>query len=118
MLTGRPGVAGQGVAVRLHQPGGGPDAVAFGPVFEDGDGLLLGQLGTKQGSPFSFGGPSLAGAAIEHPTPLIPAVTGADRQVVDPSAAVVGASLVQATGAREVLHHDDASSWRTRVPAQ
>ena len=105
VLAGEPGVADHGVAVHLHQPGGGADAVAFGEVLEDRGGLLLGQLRAEEGRPLAFGEPSLAAAAVEQPPELVLAVEGADGQVIAASLAVVGALGVQAAEARQVLGH-------------
>jgi hypothetical protein len=118
VAAGQPGVADHGVAVHLHQPGGGADAVALGQVLEDRQRLLLGQLGAEQRGALLLREPRLAGAAAEQAAALVLAVAGADRQVVDPSRAEVGATLVQAAEAGQVLRHGDASPgarlWKIR----
>jgi hypothetical protein len=99
VLAGQSGVADHGVAVHLHQASGGPDAVAFGQVLEDRDGLLLGQLRAEQGRPLAFGEAVLAGAAVEQPALLVLAVAGADGQVSEPALAVIRTLLVHAAEA-------------------
>ena len=99
VVAGVSGVADDGVAGHLHQPGGGADAVAFGQVLEDRDGLLLVQSRAEEWRPFAFGEPGLAGAAVEQPMPLVLAVALADAEVLAAPLAVVGACLVQAAEA-------------------
>jgi hypothetical protein len=113
MLAGQACVADHGVAVHLHQPCGGPNAVAFGQVLEDRDGLLLGQLRAERGRPLALGEAIFARAAVEQSTLLVLAVAGADGQLADASLAVIGALLVHAAEAREILGHGDAPLIRT-----
>src|SRR5205823_1965080 len=93
-------------------PRGGADAVAVGQVLEDRQRWLLGQLGPEPGRPLPLGEPRLAGAAVKHPALLVLAVAGADRQVAGPALAMIGAVLVQATEAGQVLGHGDTSQPR------
>ena len=110
MLAGQASVTDHGVAVHLHQPSGGSNAVAFGEVLEDRDGLLLGQLRAEQGCSLAFGETVLAGAAVKHPALFVLAVAGADGQVAETAFAVIGALLVHAAETRQVLgHHVEAS---------
>jgi hypothetical protein len=60
MSAGQAAVADDRVAVHLHQPGGGADAVALGQVLQHRQGLLLGQLRSEQGRPLALGEPRLA----------------------------------------------------------
>jgi hypothetical protein len=90
----------------------GADAVAVGEVPEKGDRFVLGQLGAEQGRPPPLGEPVATGTAVEQPVLLVFAVAGADGQVADPPLAVVGASLVLAAEAGEVLVHGSISLRR------
>src|SRR5512135_3329029 len=114
-----PGVSAGQAAVPDHRIGGHPDlasrgadAVAVGEVPEEGDRLILGQLGAEQGRPSPRGEPVAAGAAVEQPVLLVFAVAGADGQVAEAPLAVVGASLVLAAEAGQVLVHDSTSRTR------
>jgi hypothetical protein len=109
MAAGQPTVPHDRIAVHLHQPGSGADAVSLGQMFEDRERLLLSQLGAKQGGPLAFGEAALAGAAIQQPTALVFAVEGADGQIPEPAPAMVGTLLVLATEAGEVVRHGVAS---------
>jgi hypothetical protein len=113
VLAGQSAVADDRVAIHLHQPRGGADAVPLGQVLENRQGLLLSQLRPEQGRPLALGGPRLTRAAVEHPALLVLAVTRADGQVADPPLAVVGAPLVLATEAGQILRHGGVSQIPT-----
>jgi hypothetical protein len=94
VAAGQPAIADHGVAVHLHQAGGGADAGALGQVLEDRQGLLLAQLGAEQRGALPLREAAFAGAAVEHAALPVLAVAGADRQVANPSLSKVGATLV------------------------
>ena len=73
-------------------------------VFEDREDLVLGQVGAVQRGALAFGEAVAAGAAIEQA--ILPglAESAGDGEVSGVAAAEVGASGIQATESREVVH--------------
>ena len=112
MAAGDPAVAADRATVHLAEPAGLADAAPLGDVFHDRFGPPGRQPGVEQGRPLPLGEPRFAGAAVEHPTLLVRAVTSANRQVVDPASAMIVTLRIQATKAGKVLRHGDASSLR------
>lgn len=104
MVAGQAAVADDRVGGDPDLPGGGADAAAVGEVLEQGDRLVLGQLRAEPGSPRPLGGPGLAGpAVVQESDVLVLAVAATERQIAQPAFAVVGALLVLATEAGQVL---------------
>ena len=103
MFADHSAVADHRVAVHADQPSGGPHPVAIGQVFDQLDGLLLGQARSEERSALAFGEAVLAGPAVEEPMLLGLAVAGADRQIADAPLAVVGAIRVLAAEAGQIL---------------
>src|SRR5262249_13234535 len=84
------------------------DADPRGDVLQDGHDLVPGQPGVEQRRALALGEARLAGAAVPQAAPL-PAVAHAHRQVAVPAPAVVGARLVRAAEAAQVVVHDRPS---------
>jgi hypothetical protein len=84
VIAQEPAVADHRVAVHPGQPRGGPDPVAVGAVFDQLDGLRLGQARAEQRGPLPLGGAGLAGAAVKQPELLGLAVMIADGQIAQP----------------------------------
>jgi hypothetical protein len=91
------------VAVHADQPSGGPHPVAIGQMFDQVDGLVLGQAGVEQRRPLAFGEPGLAGEAVEEPMLLGLAVAASDREIAVSPLAVVGAIRVLAAETGQVV---------------
>src|SRR5262249_54892985 len=104
VLTGGAGVAADGIGMDLDQPSRLEDAAALGDVFEDRGDLLLGQMGAVQGGAFAFGEPGPAGPAVEQAILAELAEAAGDGEVSGAVPAEVGASGIQATESREVVH--------------
>ncbi len=104
MVAGLADVAGHGVAVDPHEPLGLADAAALGDVFEQGDGLLLAQVGVEHRSALAFGEPIATGATSEEADRSGFAVMTADREVFPAPDAMIGALGIQAAEPREVIH--------------
>src|SRR5262249_20260921 len=88
----------------LDQPGGLEDAAALGDVFEDRSDHVLRQVGTVQRGALALGGPGAAGAAVEQAILAVLSESAGDGEVSGAAAAAVGASGIQATEPREVVH--------------
>ena len=73
-------------------------------VFEDREDLVLGQVGAIQRGALAFGEAVAAGAAIEQAILPVLAESAGDGEVSGVAAAEVGASGIQATEPREVVH--------------
>ncbi len=71
-------------------------------------GLVVGELGVEQWRPLEFGGPGLAGAAVEQVAPGLPEVVDAEDVVPAPSAVGVAVG-VPAAEAVEVVRGPEAS---------
>jgi hypothetical protein len=96
MLAGLAGVACHGVAVDSHEPLGLADAAAFGDVFQDGGGLLPGQVGMEQRGPLAFGETTATGPTAEEADRVVLAVMAADGEVLSAPEAMIGAIGIQA----------------------
>jgi len=102
-----PGGAGQsddGVAVDADEPSGGADAAALVEMFEDGVGLLLGQVATVQRRALALGEAGPAGVAVELSELLVLAESAADREVTGAASAVERAVRILTAEAGEVVH--------------
>jgi hypothetical protein len=109
VLAGEQGQAGDGVLADADQPGGLADAAAVGEVGEDGQELVLRQVGTEQGRALALGEAGAAGGAVEQAVLLVAAVAHADGEVSAVTPAVVGAVGVEAAEAAEVVQGKE--SW-------
>jgi hypothetical protein len=104
MDTGFAGIASHRVAVDPDQPFGLADAAAFGDMFEDGDGLLFGEVRVEERSALAFGETIAAGAASEESDRVIFAVAAADGEIFATPNAMIGAWAIQAAELSEVIH--------------
>ena len=104
MRAGGAGVAAHGIGMDLDQPRRLEDAAALSDVLEDRGDLVLGQMGAVQRGAFAFGEPGTAGAAVEQAILAELAEAAGDSEVCCAAAAEVGASGIQATESREVVH--------------
>src|SRR4051812_27553041 len=109
MIAQESAVADHRVAVHPGQPRRGPNAVAIGEVFDQCEGLLLGQARSEQRGPLPLGGAGLAGAAVEQPILPSLAVATADGRIAVAPLARVGALRVLAAEAGQVLVHGSTS---------
>jgi hypothetical protein len=110
VLSGQFRQADDRIAVDLDQASGLSDAAALGEMLEDGAGLLVGQMGMKQGRAPAFGEAVLAGVTVEQADVVVLAVAGADREISGVASAVEGAIELLAAEASEVVHGCD-SFW-------
>jgi hypothetical protein len=104
MLSGDAGQSDDGVGIDPDQASGGADATALIQVLEDGEGLLLGEMGVEQGRALSLREAALAGVAVEQADVVLLAVAGADGKIASVALAVEDALGVLAAEAREVVH--------------
>lgn len=104
MLSGQFRQADDAISVDVDQASGLSDAAAFGEVWEDGAGLLLGQVGVEQRGALALGEAGLAGVTGEQSDVVRFAVAVADREVCGVASAVQGALGILAAEAREVVH--------------
>jgi hypothetical protein len=88
----------------LEQSGRLEDATAFGDGLEDRGDLVLGQMGAVQRGALALGEAVAAGAAREQAGLPVLAEPAGDGEVSGAAAAGVGASGIEATEAREVVH--------------
>ena len=98
-------VAGHGVLVHLDQAAGGPRTAAFPEVFQDGQGLLVGQSGVFQDRPLALGEGPLAGAAVDQADASAFATPAAEVEVFTASDTGLGALGILAA---ELLDGDHA----------
>jgi hypothetical protein len=101
-------VACHRVLVHLDQATGGPGAATLADVFEQRDGLVLGQPGVFQGGPFALGKGPLAGAAVDHADPLACAGPTAEIKVALVALARVRASRILAAEVFDGLHPESS----------
>jgi hypothetical protein len=94
--------------VDVDQASGLPDAAAFAEVWEDGAGLLLGEVGVEQRRSLALGEAVFAGLAAEQADVVLLAVAGADGEVSGVASAVGAAIGILAAGAREIVHGTEA----------
>jgi hypothetical protein len=112
MLPSDAGQATDGVRIDADEASGGADAAALVEVLKHGEGLLLGQMGVKEGRPLALGEAVLAGVTVEQSDVVELAVAGADREIAGVAAGVEGAVGVLAAEAREVVHAEDRTEQR------
>jgi hypothetical protein len=110
LLTGYHRQAYHGVFVDPHQSAGLTNAAAFLQMLEDREGFIVGELAAVQGRAFAFGKAFLAGAAGEYSAFLLGAIAEANAEVVQATAAVVGALRVLAAKGFEVVHRGSSRS--------
>jgi len=104
MLSGDASQAADGVGIDADEPACGADATALIEVLEDGDGLLLGEMGVEQSRPLPFGEAGFAGVAVKQSDVVLFAVAGADRKIPGMALPVGGADRILTTEASEVVH--------------
>jgi hypothetical protein len=104
VLTGGAGVAADGIGMDLDQPSRLEDAAALGDMFEDRGDLVLRQMGAVQRGALALGEPGAAGAAVEQAILAGLAESVGDGEVSGAASGEVGASGIQATESREVVH--------------
>jgi hypothetical protein len=112
MLPGPAGQSDDGVAMDPDEASGRPDAAPLVEVVQDGEGLVLGQMGVEQGRTFAFGEAVLAGLAVEEADVVLFAVAGADGEVAGVAETGGGAVGVLTAEAREVVHAEGRSGSR------
>jgi hypothetical protein len=125
MLASAAAVADDGVLVDFDQAAGLADTTAFGEVFEDGEGLILGEAAVEEGSAFAFGEAGFAGGATEEAA-LEGAIAHGDGEVAVGAFAEVGAIRIQTAKAAEILvgagdrslAHGSTSAPKGPVPPQ
>jgi RHS repeat-associated protein len=101
--AGEQGQARDGVLADADQPGGLADAAAIGEVSEDGQELVLRQVGAEQGRALALGEAGAAGGAVQQAVLVVAAVAHADGEVSAVTPAVVGAVGVETAEAAEVV---------------
>src|ERR1051325_10723369 len=99
-----PAVAGHGVLIDLHQATGGAGATPFAQVFEDGEGLGLGQAGLFQRGSFAFGVGPPTGSTVDHANPLARPTPAPEIQITFPSHPVVDTGAVLTTKMFDRMH--------------
>jgi hypothetical protein len=104
MLSGDASQSADGVGIDADEPPCGADATALIEVLEDGDGLLLGEMGVEQSRPLAFGEAVFAGVAVKQSDVVLFAVAGADREIPGMAPTVGGADGVLTAEASEVVH--------------
>jgi len=109
MIAGGSGQPDDGIGVDADEAPGLSDAIAFGEVLQDGEGLVLGQPAVEQRGALALGEAGLAGPAVEQADPVVLAVAVADGEVAGVAAPVQVAIGIMATEAGEVVHRERAS---------
>jgi hypothetical protein len=104
MFSGDAGQSDDGVAVDADEPSGGADAAALVEVFEDGVGLLLGEVTAVERRALALGEAGPAGVAVELPELLVLAESAADREVTGVALTVERTVRILAAEAGEVVH--------------
>jgi hypothetical protein len=97
-------VARHRVLIDLDQAAGGAGAATLADVFEEGDGLILGQASAFERGPFAFGKGLLAGAAVNHTDAPIPTRPSAEIKVALGPLAVVGTRYILAAEVFDGVH--------------
>jgi hypothetical protein len=95
-LTGDQGQSYYRVFVDPHQSAGLADAATLLQMLEDREGFVVGKLAVVQGRTFTLGEAFLAGAAGEDTAFLVGTITEAHPEIVQATAAVVGALRILA----------------------
>lgn len=88
MLPGQVGQPYDGAAMDAGKSPGLADAVALGQVFEDGEGLLRGELGADERGALVLEEAGLAGITVEETKILKLSESAVDRQIADVAIAV------------------------------
>jgi len=109
VVAGAQGQAGDGVLADADQAGGLADAAAVGEVGQDGQELVLRQVGPEQGRALALGEAGATGGAVQEAVGVIAAVAHADGELASVTSAVVGAVGVEAAEAAEVVQGKE--SW-------
>jgi hypothetical protein len=104
MSSGGAGQSDDGVAVDADEPSGGADAAPLVEVFEDGVGLLLGEVAAVERRALALGEAAPAGIAVELPELLVLAESAADREVTGVALTVERTVGILAAEAGEVVH--------------
>jgi hypothetical protein len=104
MAPGGVGQAEDGVAMDADEASGLSDAVAFGQVVQDRDGLRLGEMAAVQRRPLAFGEACAAGFAVELSVLLVLAEAAANGEVAGVALAVEGTLGILAAKTGEVVH--------------
>jgi hypothetical protein len=104
VVAGLTDVTGHRVAVDPHESLGLADAAPLGDVFEQGRGLLLGQVGVEHRSALAFGKPIATGATSKEADRSGFAVVAGNGEVFAAPDAVIGALGIQAAEPSEVIH--------------
>jgi hypothetical protein len=109
VLSGDAGQSADGVGIDADETSGGTDAATLVEVLEDGEGLLLREMGVEQGRALTLGEAVFAGVAVEQSDVVLLAVAGADREIAGVAMTVEVALGVLTAETREVLHAKDRS---------
>ena len=104
MLAGEAAIAADGVGMDVDQPGRLADAAALVDVLEEGEGLVLGQVGAIQRCALALGEAGAAAAAIEQAKLPVLAKSAGDGEISGTAAAEVGAVGIEATELGEIVH--------------
>ena len=99
-------VACHGILVDIHQATGGSCPAAFADVFQDGQGLVVGQSGVLEDGPLTFREASLADATVDHPNPPALPTEAAEDEISAASETGVGAGGILTTEAFDGRHDD------------
>jgi len=97
MVTGESQRACHGVLVHIDQAPGGSCPAAFLEVFQDGQGLMVGQASVFEDGPLAFGEGVLAGTAVDHADSPALATPTTKVEVFTASDAGLGAVGILAT---------------------
>ncbi len=104
MLSGGTGQSDDGVGCDADETTGLSDAVALGPVVEDGAGGRFGESAAVQRRALALGEAGAAAVAVQESELLVLAVVAADREVAGVTLAVQGAVGILATETGKVVH--------------
>jgi hypothetical protein len=96
--------ADDGIGADVNEASGLSNAAAFAEVVEHGAGLLLRQMGVKQGRALALGEARLAAIAVEQSDVVLRAVAGADGEISRVALAEEGAIGFLTAEAREIVH--------------
>ena len=103
VLTGDTGQPDDGVAMDADESSGGADAAALVEVFEDREGLPLGQVAAVERRALALGEAGPAGVAVELSELLVLAESAADREVTGAALTIERTVRILAAEAREVV---------------
>jgi hypothetical protein len=105
MLTGQEGQARDGILVDPHQPSSLADATAFGQMLQDGQDLVVRELGVEQRGALELGEPGLADFAVEQPMASFAEVIDDEDVPLAPSAVPVAVGILAAEASEVVCGH-------------